>query len=71
MKDKGSIPDNIVQGINRTMTGISSMHVDQKADESNGETEYNCESVNKDDDDSEPTLGTCFHQVSRHMNINA
>ena len=36
LKDKGSIPDNIVQVINRTKTGISSMHVDHEADESNG-----------------------------------
>ena len=45
-KDKGSSPENIVQGINRATTGISSMHVDHKAYKSNGETEYNSESDN-------------------------
>ena len=68
MKEKGSIPDNIVQVINRATTFISSMHADHKADESNGETEYNSESENEDDNDSEPTPGALFHQVYHHMN---
>ena len=71
MKDKGISTDNIVQGINSATTGISSMHINQEADESNGETEYNSESNNKDDKDSEPTLGAWFHQVSHHMNNDA
>ena len=71
LKDKGSIPYNIVQGINCVTTIISSMHVDHKVDESNGETEYKSESGNKDDDDSEPTPGACFHQVSHHMKNDA
>ena len=33
------------------------MHVDHKADESNGEIEYNSESDNEDDDDSESMPG--------------
>ena len=58
-----------MQGINRATTGISSMNVNHKADKSNGETEYNSESDNKyDNNDSKPTLGGCFHQVSHHMN---
>ena len=44
------------------------MHVKHEADKSNGETEYNSNSDNKDNDDSEPTPGACFHQVSHHMN---
>ena len=39
LKEKGSIMENIVQGVNRVTTGISSIHVDHKADESNGKTE--------------------------------
>ena len=53
------------------MAGISSMNVDHEADESNGETEYNSECDNKDDDNSKPTSGACFHQVSHHMNNDA
>ena len=56
MKEKGSIPDNIVQGINRVTMGISSMHVDHKADKINGDTEYNSESDNEDKN-SKPTPG--------------
>ena len=41
MKDKGSSPENIVQGINRAMTGVSSVNVDYEVDDSNGESEYN------------------------------
>ena len=67
MKEKGSSPYNIVHGVNHVTTGISSMHVDQEVDESNGETEYNFKSENEDDDDSEPMSGACFHQVSHHM----
>ena len=44
------------------------MHVNHKADKSNGETEYNSESDNEDDGDSDPTPGECFRQVSHHMN---
>ena len=47
------------------------MHVNHEADESNREIEYNSESNNKDDDESEPTLGAFFHQLSRNMNNNA
>ena len=39
LKENVSSPDNIVQGVNRVTTGISSIHVDHKADESNGKTE--------------------------------
>ena len=47
------------------------MHVDHEADERNGETEYNSESNNEDDENSKPTPGACFHQVSHHMNNDA
>ena len=57
-----------MQVINRATTGISSMHADHEIDKSNVETEYNSDSDNKDDDDSKPTPGACFHQVSHHMN---
>ena len=57
-----------MKGINCATTGISRMHVNHKADDSNREIEYNSESNNEDDDESEPTLGACFHQVSHHMN---
>ena len=46
-----------MQVINRSITGILSMNVDHKSDESNGETEYNSESDNKNDNDSDPTPG--------------
>ena len=46
-----------MQGINLATTGISSMHVNHKADESNGDTEYNSDSNNEDNDNSEPTPG--------------
>ena len=61
LKDKGSNPDNIVQGINHATTGISSMHINHEADGSKGETEYNSKSNNKDNGNSEPTLGAFFH----------
>ena len=70
LKDKGSSLDNIVQGVNCATTGISSMHVDHEADESNGEIEYNSNSDNEYGNDSDPTPGACFHQVSHHMNNN-
>ena len=38
LKDKGSSPDKIVQGINHATAGISSMHVDHKSCKSNRET---------------------------------
>ena len=38
LKHIGIIQDNIVQGINFATTGISSMHVEHKVDESNRET---------------------------------
>ena len=57
LKEKGISPHNIVQGIKSATTGISSMHANHEEDESNGETEYNSESDNKDYDDSEPTPG--------------
>ena len=60
-----------MQGINGATTGISSMHVDHKADKSNRETEYNSESDKEDGDDSEPTPGACFHQFYHHMNNDA
>ena len=60
-----------MQVINRATTGISSMHADHEIDKSNVETEYNSDSDNKDDDDSKPTPGACFHQVSCHMNNDA
>ena len=44
------------------------MHVDHKADKSNIETEYNSDSDNEDDNNSDPTPDVCFHQVSHHMN---
>ena len=47
------------------------MHVDHEADERKGETEYNSESDNEDDNNSEPTSGACFHQVYQHMNNDA
>ena len=47
------------------------MHVNHEADKSNVETEYNSESDNKDDNDSEPASGACFYQVSQHMNNDA
>ena len=71
MKGKGSIPENIVQGVNCATTDISSMHVNQEADESNGETEYNSDSDNEENDNSEPTPGACFHQVTHHINNDA
>ena len=63
--------ENIVQVINCATTGISSMHINHEADESNRETEYNSESDNEDNNDSEPTPGACFHQVSFHINNDA
>ena len=66
-----AIPDNIVQETNRATTGISSMHVNNEADESNIETEYNSEYDNNDDDDSDPTPGACFHQFSHQTNKDA
>ena len=66
MKENGSIPESIVQGVNRDMTGISSMHGDHEADESNRDIKYNSESDNEDDNDSDPTPGACFHQISHH-----
>ena len=57
LKEKGSILDNIVQGINRVKTGISSINADHKVDERNRETKYNSESNNEDNDDSEPMTG--------------
>ena len=57
MKEKRSSPDNIVQGINRVTTGISSMHVDHEAENINRETEYNYDPNNEDDGDSKPTSG--------------
>ena len=38
LKDKGSRPENIVQGINHSTTVISSMYIDHKVDKSNGDT---------------------------------
>ena len=57
-----------MQGINLVTTGISSMHVNHKADESNGEKEYNSDSCNEDNDNSDPTPGACFRQVYHQMN---
>ena len=57
-----------MQGVNRGTTCISSMHANHEADERNRDTEYNYKSDNEEDDDSNPTPGTCFHQVSHHMN---
>ena len=39
MKEKVNDLDNIVQGVNRVATGMSSMHVDHEADKINVETE--------------------------------
>ena len=71
LKDKGISPDNIMQGINRTTTSTSSIHVDHEADKSNGETENNSKSDNKYDDNSEPTPDALFPQVSYHINNEA
>ena len=71
MKDKRSIPDNIVQGINCATTGILIMNVNHESYKSSRETEYNSESNNKDDNNSEPTPGACFRQVSHHINNGA
>ena len=71
LKDKGSILDNIVQGINRTTTCTSSMHVDHESDKSNRETENNSKSDNEDDDNSEPMPDALFHKVSYHINNDA
>ena len=60
-----------MQGINFATAGISSMHINHKADKSNGETEYNSEFDNKDNNKSKPTPGACFHQISHHMNNEA
>ena len=46
-----------MQVVNRITTVISSMHVDHKVDKNNGETEYNSESDNKDNYDSDPMPG--------------
>ena len=43
------------------------MHVNHKADDSNGDTEYNSKSDNEYDNNSEPMPGACFHQVYHHM----
>ena len=57
MKEKGSIPENIVQGFNRVTAIISSMHIDHEADNRNGETEYNSESDNEEDEtENEETI---------------
>ena len=60
-----------MQVINHATTGISSMNVNHEADNSNRETEYKSESDKGDKDDSEPTPGACFHQVSHPMNNDA
>ena len=60
-----------MKGINHATTGISIIHDDHKAEESNGETEYNSKSNNIENNNSDPTPGACFHQVSHHMNNNA
>ena len=39
LKEKGSNLDNIIQGVNCGMEGMSSMHVEHVVDESNRETE--------------------------------
>ena len=67
MKNNGSNLYKIIQGVNRIATGISIMHITQKADKSNRETKYKSESDNKDNDLSESTSVACFHQVSHHM----
>ena len=36
LKEKGSSPDNIMQGFNHVTTGISSVHVNHEADKING-----------------------------------
>ena len=68
LKEKGSSPDNKVQGINHVTTCISSIHLNHEVDESNGDTEYNFESDNESDNNSDPTPGACFHQASHHIN---
>ena len=47
------------------------MNVNHESYKSSRETEYNSESNNKDDNNSEPTPGACFHQVSHHINKEA
>ena len=71
LKGKRIILDNILQGINYATTGILSMNVNHESDENNREIEYNSESDNKDDNNSEPTPGECFRQLSHHMNNGA
>ena len=66
MKDKDSKPENIVQGAKRVAMGISNMHVDHEADGSNGDTEYNSESKNEDDDNYKPMPGAWLHQIFHH-----
>ena len=66
LKENGINLDSIVQGFNRVTAVISSIHVDHEADESNVETGYNSDSKNEYDDDSNPTTGACFRQVSQH-----
>ena len=65
MKEKGSDPYNIVQGVNRVSTGIYSMHVRNDADDRNKDTGY--ESTNASNYDSNPTPGASFHQIYHHM----
>ena len=64
VKEKGSNPYNTVQGVDRTFTGMYSMHAGNDADNRKEDRSY--ESTDASNDDFEPTTGACFHQIYHH-----